>query len=174
GDWTDTAVIMLVIVVNTSVGVAQEIRADRAITALSQLTAPVARVIRDGAQTQVPAADVVVGDLLVLAEGDIIVADATLVESAALLVDESSLTGESVPVDKAAGDPVSSGTVVVRGRGRAAVTAVGAASAGGRIAALMVEGAGLTPLQQRLMGVGRLLAGVTVLLSALVLALGLV
>ncbi|MEV6160204.1 cation-transporting P-type ATPase [Nonomuraea sp. NPDC052129] len=174
GDWTDTAVIMLVVVVNTSVGVAQEIRADRAITALSQLTAPVARVIRDGSQTRIPAAEIVVGDVLVLAEGDIIVADATVVESAALLVDESSLTGESVPVDKAGDDPVSSGTAVVRGRGRAEVTAVGAASASGRIASMMVKGAGLTPLQQRLMGVGRLLAAVTVLLSALVLALGLV
>ncbi|MFI7225807.1 cation-translocating P-type ATPase [Nonomuraea angiospora] len=174
GDWTDTVVIMLVVVVNTSVGVAQEVRADRAITALSQLTAPVARVIRDGSQTEVPAAGVVVGDLLVLAEGDIVVADATVVESAALLVDESSLTGESVPVDKTGGDPVSSGTVVVRGRGRAVITAVGAASASGRIASMMVKGAGLTPLQRRLVGVGRLLAGVAVALSALVLALGLV
>ncbi|MEV0389247.1 cation-transporting P-type ATPase [Nonomuraea sp. NPDC050643] len=174
GDWTDTAVIMLVIVVNTSVGVVQEVRADRAITALSQLTAPVARVIRDGAQTEIPAADVVVGDLLVLAEGDVVVADATVVESAALLVDESSLTGESVPVDKSGDEPLSSGTVVVRGRGRAVVTAVGAASASGRIASMMVKGAGLTPLQRRLMGVGRLLAGVTVLLSTVVLALGLV
>ncbi|WP_240196926.1 cation-translocating P-type ATPase [Nonomuraea lactucae] len=174
GDWTDTAVIMLVIIVNTSVGVVQEVRADRAITALSQLTAPRARVIRDGSQTEIPAADVVVGDLLVLAEGDIIVADATVVESAALLVDESSLTGESVPVDKTDDDPVSSGTIVVRGRGRATVTAVGAASASGRIATMMVKGAGLTPLQRRLVGVGRLLAGVAVALSALVLALGLV
>ncbi|MFI6785934.1 cation-translocating P-type ATPase [Nonomuraea sp. NPDC050383] len=174
GDWTDTVVIMLVIVVNTSVGVVQEVRADRAITALSQLTAPVARAIRDGSQTEVPAADIVVEDLLVLAEGDIVVADATVVESAALLVDESSLTGESVPVDKTGGDPVSSGTVVVRGRGRARVTAVGAASASGRIASMMVEGAGLTPLQRRLVDVGRLLAGVTVALSAVVLALGLV
>ncbi|MGV9384590.1 HAD-IC family P-type ATPase [Nonomuraea sp. NPDC003707] len=174
GDWTDTAVIMLVIVVNTSVGVAQEVRADRGITALSQLTAPVARVIRDGSQTEVPAAGVVVGDLLVVAEGDIVVADATVVESAALLVDESSLTGESVPVDKTGDDPVSSGIVVVRGRGRAVVTAVGAASASGRIASMMVKGAGLTPLQRRLVGVGRLLARVAVALSALVLALGLV
>jgi Ca2+-transporting ATPase len=173
-DWTDTVVITLVIVVNTSVGVAQEVRADRAITALSQLTAPTARVIRDGSQTEVPAADIVVGDLLVPAEGDIIVADATVVESAALLVDESSLTGESVPVDKTVGDPVSSGTVVVRGRGRATVTAVGAASASGRIASMMVKGAGLTPLQRRLVGVGRLLAAVAVALSAVVLALGLV
>ncbi|MEU8326229.1 cation-transporting P-type ATPase [Nonomuraea sp. NPDC048881] len=174
GDWTDAAVIALVIVVNTAVGVTQEVRADRAITALAELATPEARVVRDGHQRQVPAGDVVVGDLLVLAEGDIVPADAELVESAALLVDESALTGESVPVDKDAGAAVSSGTVVARGRGRAVVTAIGAASASGRIASLMVKGAGLTPLQRRLVGVGRLLAGVAVLLSALVLVLGLV
>ncbi|MFB9476681.1 cation-transporting P-type ATPase [Nonomuraea salmonea] len=174
GDWTDAAVIALVIVVNTAVGVAQEVRADRAITALSELATPETRVVRDGHQRQIPAGDVVAGDLLILAEGDIVPADAEVVESAALLVDESALTGESVPVDKGSGAPISSGTVVVRGRGRAAVTATGAASASGRIASLMVKGAGLTPLQRRLVGVGRLLAGVAVLLSALVLALGLV
>ncbi|MDA0632074.1 cation-transporting P-type ATPase [Nonomuraea sp. MCN248] len=173
GDWTDTVVILLVIVVNTSVGVAQEIRADRAITALSQLTAPEARVIRDGSQRQIPAAEIVRGDLLVLAEGDIVVADATVTEAAALLVDESSLTGESAPVDKTGDDPLSSGTVVVRGRGRAVVTATGADSASGRIASMMVRGARLTPLQRRLVGVGRLLAGVAVALSAVVLVLGL-
>ncbi|MGW2218247.1 cation-translocating P-type ATPase [Nonomuraea sp. NPDC001684] len=174
GDWTDAAVIALVIVVNTAVGVTQEVRADRAITALAELATPEARVVRDGHQRQIPAGDVVVGDLLVLAEGDIVPADAEVVESASLLVDESALTGESVPVDKDAGAAVSSGTVVARGRGRAVVTAIGAASASGRIASLMVKGAGLTPLQRRLVGVGRLLAGVAVLLSALVLVLGLV
>ncbi|MET9342101.1 cation-translocating P-type ATPase [Nonomuraea sp. NPDC003804] len=174
GDWSDTTVIMLVIVVNTAVGVSQEIRADRAITALTRLTAPAARVIRDGVEQHVPAADVVVGDLLVLAEGDIVPADARVTQSAALLVDESALTGESVPVEKAREEQVSSGTVVVRGRGRAVAGATGVASATGRIAALMAQGSGLTPLQRRLMGVGRLLAGVTVLLCTLVLALGLV
>ncbi|MEV0831199.1 cation-translocating P-type ATPase [Nonomuraea rubra] len=174
GDWADAAVIMLVIVVNTTVGVVQEIRADRAITALAQLASPEARVVRDGHQQHIPSSDVVVGDLLILAEGDIVPADATVHESAALLIDESALTGESVPVDKGIDAPVSSGTVVVRGRGRAEVTATGAASASGRIASLMVKAAGLTPLQRRLVGVGRLLAGVAVLLSAVVLALGLV
>ncbi|WP_345564747.1 cation-translocating P-type ATPase [Nonomuraea rosea] len=173
GDWTDMAVILLVIVVNTSVGVAQEVRADRAITALSALTAPAARVVRDGTQQEIPAAEVVTGDLLVLAEGDIVPADARLREAAALLVDESALTGESVPVDKASGDEVAAGTVVVRGRGRAEVSATGSASAAGRIAALMVTGSGLTPLQRRLVGVGRLLAGVTVFLCVVVGALGL-
>jgi Ca2+-transporting ATPase len=174
GDWTDMTVILLVIVVNTTVGVAQEVRADRAITALSTLTAPTARVVRDGAEREVPAAEVVRGDVLVLAEGDIVPADARVHEAAALLVDESALTGESVPVDKNPGDEVSAGTVIVRGRGRGEATATGAGSAAGRIAALMVKAPGLTPLQQRLVGVGRLLAGVTVFLCVLVGALGLV
>jgi P-type Ca2+ transporter type 2C len=113
-------------------------------------------VIRDGAQQQIPAADVAVGDLLVLAEGDIVPADAQVTEAAALLVDESTLTGESVPVDKAAGaDLVSSGTVVVRGRGQAVVTATGTASAMGQVAALMTARSSLTPLPWPPGGCGR-------------------
>jgi Ca2+-transporting ATPase len=180
GDWADAAIIALVVVVNTTVGVAQEVKADRAITALSAMAAPEARVLRDGTQRVVPAAEVVVGDLLVLAEGDIVPADAIVAESAALLVDEAALTGESVPVDKTAsdhpdrpGDALSAGTVVVRGRGRAVVTATGTRSAMGRVAALMSTGPTLTPLQRRLVGVGRVLAGVAVVLCAVVLALGL-
>jgi Ca2+-transporting ATPase len=180
GDWTDAAVIALVIVANTAVGVAQEVKADQAITALATMTAPEARVLRDGVQCVIPAADVVVGDVLVLAEGDVVPADATVVDAAALLVDEAALTGESVPVDKSAGldrevpgDVVSAGTVVVRGRGRAVVTATGTASAMGRIAALMATGSGQTPLQRRLVGVGKALAIAAVVLSIVVGVLGL-
>lgn len=177
-DFTDASVILFVIVVNTVVGVVQEVKAERAITALSALTAPDARVVRDGVQHEVPAADLVVGDLLVLAEGDVVAADGRVVESVALLVDESALTGESAPVDKTVGvtgdgNVVSSGTVVVRGRARAVITATGATSAMGRIAAMMVTAPGLTPLQRRLAGVGRMLALFAVGLCAVVLALGL-
>jgi Ca2+-transporting ATPase len=179
GDLADASVIVLVIVVNTTVGVVQEVKAGQAIAALSDLAAPEARVLRDGGQQQIPAAEVVIGDVLVLAEGDIVPADADVVDAAALLVDEAALTGESVPVDKAAagpggrGDVVSAGTVVVRGRGRAVVTATGAASSMGRVAALLGAQPGLTPLQRRLAGVGRVLAVVAVALCAIVLALGL-
>lgn len=174
GDWTDAGVIVLVIVVNTAAGVTQEVKAGQAIAALSELTAPEARVLRDGEQLTLPASEVVPGDLLVLAEGDIVPADADVVDAAALLVDESALTGESVPVDKAAGrHAVSAGTTIVRGRGRAVVTATGAASAMGRIAALMSGRPGLTPLQRRLAGVGRVLAVAAVVLSAVVLVIGL-
>jgi Ca2+-transporting ATPase len=177
GDWTDAGVIVLVLVVNTSVGVAQEVKAGRDIAALSALTAPEARVVRDGEQGLVPAAVVVPGDLLVLAEGDIVPADGEVIEAAALLVDESALTGESVPVGKSPGDgqvpSVSAGTVVVRGRGVAVLTATGPGSAMGRVAALMGGGQGLTPLQRRLAAVGRMLAIAAMVLCALVLATGL-
>jgi P-type Ca2+ transporter type 2C len=179
GDWTDTSVILLVIVANTTAGVLQEVKADRAISALTQLAAPEARVVRDGRQRQIPAAEVVAGDLLVLAEGDVVPADARVTEAAALLVNESALTGESVPVDKAAGAAgdsttvVSAGTVVVRGRGRAIVTATGIASAMGRVAALVTAKPGLTPLQHRMIGVGRALAAAAVVLCGIVLAMGL-
>ena len=179
GDLSDATVIMAVVAANTTVGVVQEIRADRAITALTDLSAPRARVIRDGAEVEVPAADVVPGDLLVLAEGDLVAADGEVVSSAALLVDESSLTGESVPVDKGPGADesqdgrVSAGTVVVRGRGRAVATATGQDSATGHLAALMNVAAPITPLQRRLRRLSRLLAGAALALCLLVAILAL-
>jgi P-type Ca2+ transporter type 2C len=179
GDFTDAAVIAFVVVVNTAVGVTQEVKADRAITALAQLSAPVVRVRRDGAETSVPAADLVPGDVVLLGEGDIVPADCDLLETSSLLVDESALTGESVAVGKAAsqdgmpGDVLSSGTVVVKGRAVAVVTGTGASSALGQIAALMDTRVQPTPLQRRLAELGRTLALVAVALSAVVLALGL-
>lgn len=181
GDLTDAVVIAMVIVVNTTVGVIQEIRADHAVTALAILSAPRARVIRDGHQQEIAAADVVPGDALVLGEGDLVAADAELVESAALLVDESSVTGESVPVDKAvrsigraADDHVAAGTVVVRGRGVATVTATGASSTVGRMAALLDAGPQLTPLQRRLRSLSRVLAIIVAILCVAVAIIGLI
>ncbi|WP_413798423.1 cation-translocating P-type ATPase [Streptomyces iranensis] len=179
GDFPDASVILLVITVNTVAGVVQEVRAERAVAALTALSAPTARVIRDGGECSVPAADVVPGDLVLLGEGDIVPADGEVIDAALLLVDESALTGESVPVEKTAGanrtpSTVSAGTVVVRGRGRVQVTGTGPDSALGRIAALMGTAPGLTPLQRRLARFGRVLAAVTVALCAVVLALGLV
>ena len=102
GDFTDAAVIAFVVVVNTAVGVTQEVRADRAITALAQLSAPMVRVRRDGVETSVPTAELVPGDVVLLGEGDIVPADCDLLEASSLLVDESALTGESIAVGKAA------------------------------------------------------------------------
>ncbi len=179
GDHADAVVIALVIVANTAVGVAQEVRADNAVAALSAMTAPTARVLRGGTEREVASAAVVPGDALVLGEGDVVPADASLAESSALLVDESALTGESVPVDKdaRADDPdaarLQAGTVVVRGRAVATVTATGPHSALGRIAALLHPHPEPTPLQRRLAGLGRVLALVAVGLCLIVFVLGL-
>ncbi len=179
GDLSDAAVILLVITVNTMVGVVQEVRAEQAVMALSAMSAPAARVVRDGEERSIPAAAVVPGDLVLVAEGDIVPADGDVLAATLLLADESSLTGESVPVEKApdsdaSRDRVSAGTVIVRGHGRITVTATGADSALGRIASLMGAAPGLTPLQHRLARFGRILAAVTVALCAVVLAIGLV
>ncbi|MFI8458585.1 cation-translocating P-type ATPase [Kitasatospora sp. NPDC085464] len=176
GDHADAIVIGLVILVNTAVGVTQEIRAANAVAALSALSAPVARVLRDGEEREVAAATVVPGDVLLLAEGDIVPADAELADASALLVDESMLTGESVPVEKdviGAGG-LSAGTTVLRGRAVAVTTATGADSALGRIATSLRPRPQPTPLQRRLAGLGRVLALVTVGLCLVVFALGLV
>ncbi|MED7955063.1 cation-translocating P-type ATPase [Streptomyces sp. BE303] len=175
GDHADAIVIGLVVVVNTTVGVAQEVRADNAVAALSALSAPAARVLRDGREREVAAAAVVPGDVLLLAGGDIVPADAELSEASALLVDEAMLTGESVPVEKevTAEGGLSAGTVVVRGRAMATVTATGPDSALGRIATSLHPRPRATPLQRRLAGLGRVLAAVIVALCAVVFALGL-
>ncbi|MFG2715612.1 HAD-IC family P-type ATPase [Streptomyces goshikiensis] len=174
GDHPDAVIIGLVVVFNTTAGVAQEVRADHAVAALSALSAPHARVLRDGAGREVPAALVVPGDTLLLGEGDIGAADADITEASSLLMDESMLTGESEPVDKTSRGTVSAGTVVVRGRGVAAATATGGASALGRIAVLLDGGHEPTPLQRRLASLGRILAAATLALCILFFALGLV
>ena len=182
GDVKDAVIIGSVVLVNTCVGVVQEVRAGNAVAALSALAAPSARVRRDGMTRTVAAVQLVPGDVVELAEGDVIPADCQLVDAAALLVDEAALTGESVPVAKtvgsgtpagAEGGRLSAGTVVVRGRAVALVSATGAASAMGRIAGLMDTGPTTTPLQRRLAGLGRVLAIVAGALCLLVAVLGL-
>ncbi|HEX6920082.1 MAG TPA: cation-transporting P-type ATPase [Actinomycetes bacterium] len=178
-DWTDFTVIALVVVLNTAVGVAQEVRAERAVAALRRLGSPVARVVRDGRDVVLAAADLVVGDVVRLEAGDIVPADASLLDAFQLQIDESTLTGESVPVDKdaAATDATAellSGTVVTRGRAVAEVMRTGTDSALGRIAALIAEARPRpTPLQQRLAGLGRVLALTALVLSGIVLLSGL-
>ena len=180
GDRVEAAVIAIVVVVNSCVGVTQELRADRAVVALSQLTVPLVRVRRDGIERTVAASTLVRGDIVLLGEGDVVPADAVVIEASSLMVDESMLTGEAVPASKQSPHPdrgsetVSSGTVVVKGRAVVEVTDTGAASALGRIAELMDTRVTATPLQLRLAGLGKVIALVAVALSALVLVVGLV
>ncbi|HEU4425987.1 MAG TPA: HAD-IC family P-type ATPase, partial [Pilimelia sp.] len=173
-DYPDTLVIALVVLVNTAIGVAQEVRADSAIAALDRLAAPTARVVRGGVDLLVPAADVVRGDLVRVEAGDVVPADIMLADAYRLQVDEAALTGESVPVTRVAGDEARAGTVVTTGRGVGTVVRTGAESALGRISALVAATRpGPTPLQRRLVGLSRILGVTAVALSGLVFAVGL-
>jgi P-type Ca2+ transporter type 2C len=174
GDYTDAVIIAVVVVLNSSIGVFQEVRAEQAIAALGRMAAPVAHAFRDGVVAQVPAAEVVPGDVLRLEAGDVVPADADLLEAFALQVDESAMTGESVPVGRAVGEEVLAGTVLTKGRAVAEVTRTGSDSGLGQIAAL-IAGAELrpTPLQQRLRRLSHLLVVAVLALAALVFVLGL-
>ncbi|MDI6912152.1 cation-transporting P-type ATPase [Nocardioides sp.] len=174
GDVADASIIAAVVVLNTTIGVVQEVRAANALAALDRMAAPWATVLRDGELTRVPAPDVVTGDLVRLEAGDVVPADGELVEAAGLQVDESAMTGESVPVIRGPGEELLAGTVLTRGRGFATVTRTGAESGLGRIAAqIAAAGVRPTPLQQRLSRLSRQLVVLTVAVAALVLVLGL-
>ncbi|MGY1731616.1 HAD-IC family P-type ATPase [Geodermatophilus sp. SYSU D01045] len=114
-----------VVVVNSGIGIVQELRAKRTLDRLAVLQTPRARPVRDGAEREVPVAEVVLDDLLVLRAGDQVPVDAVVRSARGLAVDESLLTGEADAVPKEAGDPVLSGSIVVAGSGRAQATAVG-------------------------------------------------
>jgi len=162
--------IFAVVLFNAILGYVQEARAASAVAALRKMAAAHAHVIRDGERRNVPATDVVPGDIIVIEEGDTIPADARLLQVAALQTAESALTGESLPVTKdllpiadevAAGDRhnmVFSGTAVTYGRGTAVVIATGMQTEMGRIAGLLEQTkAETTPLQKELARVGRML-----------------
>jgi cation-transporting P-type ATPase E len=132
GDAQD-ALFLAVIMVNSAIGIFQEVKAKRQLDALALLVAPHATVVRDGAQRSVAVAEVVVEDVVALAAGDQVVADGALVTATDLQLDESILTGEAEPVGRAVGEEVRSGAFVVEGSGAYRVTAVGAESFAARI-----------------------------------------
>ena len=172
-DIPDTVVIMLVVVVNTAIGVTQEIRADRAVAELIRLAAPTARVIRDGTQRVVPAADLVPGDWVLLSAGDIVPADCALHTAHQLTIDESVVTGESLPVSRSAGDEIAAGTVLVTGRAAGSVIRTGEDSTLGRIGSLVAATRPApTPLQRQLARLGRVLGVTVVVLSGVVFLFG--
>ncbi|HEV8166358.1 MAG TPA: cation-translocating P-type ATPase [Actinomycetota bacterium] len=181
----DAIAIGTILVLNALVGFFQEYRAERAILALRSMTAPRARVLRDGHPVVVAAAQVVPGDVLVLEAGDVVAADARVVEAHALSTSEAPLTGESLPVEKNPApapadaplaerhDSVFMGTAVATGTGRAAVTATGMKTELGRIADLLASAQeGPTPLQQRLARVSRTLLFLCMAIVAVVAAIG--
>jgi len=179
----DALVIALVISVNAVLGYAQEAKAESAVAALARMTAVTSSVLRSGRLQRVPSAALVPGDLLVLAEGDAVGADARLLTATSLRVQEASLTGESEAVLKDAAtlrgpaslgdrlDMVFKGTAVVGGSGRALVTATGMATEMGSIADLLeATEEGPTPLQEEVGRIGRVLGIAVVLIAVVVVA----
>jgi len=169
GEVLDAGVIFAIVLACAILGFVQEYRSERAIQALKEMAAPMARVIRDGKEEVVPANEVVPGDVILLATGDRVPADARVIEVANLTTDEASLTGESLPVEKttqplgqeelALGDRtnmVFSATVVTYGRGKAVVTATGMQTEFGKIAGMIQEvEEKRTPLEERLDHIGK-------------------
>ncbi len=186
GHGVETVAIAVIVLFAVLLGFIQEYRAERAIEALRKMAAPTVTVIRAGHEVEIPARELVPGDLMLLHAGDKVAADARLVESVNLQVDEAALTGESVPVDKHVeplrgedlalgdlGNMVFGGTIATYGRGRAVVVATGMKTQFGRIAQMLqtVE-TGKTPLQQNLDKVGRVLAQAALIVVAAIVAVG--
>jgi len=185
GEVVEAVAIGAIVVLNALVGFFQEYRAERAVQALRSMTAPRARVLRDGTSAMIPATDVVLGDALVLEAGDIVPADARLRLADALRINEAPLTGESAPVQKRIApvaanthlaertDCVFMGTSVSAGTGQAEVIATGMGTELGKIAHLLAAvKQEPTPLQRRLESVGRTLLYLCLGIVALVAVLG--
>lgn len=135
--FTEAFSVLAIVLINALLGVVQEYRTEKALDRLKAMSAPTARVFRDGAERLIPSAELVAGDRLLLEEGDRIGADGALVVCNGLACDESMLTGESIPVRKSlSAKAVYMGTLVTAGRGEAVVTATGMRTEMGKIASL--------------------------------------
>jgi P-type Ca2+ transporter type 2C len=171
GDVKDTVVILIIVVLNAVVGFVQEYRAEKAMQALKQMSSPTATVLRNGKQKSIDAAQLVPGDIVQLEAGNMVPADIRLLESYSLRIEEASLTGESVAVEKQPAEltgedlPLGDrnnmaykGTLATYGRGQGVVVATGMNTEIGRIAKLLQEDESQTPLQKRLADFGKKLS----------------
>ena len=185
-EFFEPALILLIVVLNAIIGVMQESKAEKALDALKNMSAPHARVIRDGKESIISAEDLVPGDIIILEAGDFVPADARLIRSVSLKSEESALTGESVPSEKNAnakvkkkapiGDKtnmVFSGCSITYGTALAIVTETGMSTQMGKIAGLLSgEVEGQTPLQQKLSKLGKYLGIVALAACAIIFVIG--
>ena len=183
GDWPDVIIILAVILLNAVIGTVQEIKAQNSLEALKKLSSPESTVIRDGVRMKIKSSDLVIGDIVVLEEGDTIGADLRLIEAVNLKANESSLTGESVPIEKDSeivfsekvgiGDRINMvymSTPVTYGRGKGIVTSTGMKTEIGKIAnALDSEEEEETPLQKSLAKLSKFLGMLTLAIVVVVL-----
>lgn len=187
GESSDAIVILAIVIVNAFLGIYQEGKAEKALDALKKMASPNAKVLRDSKAVVVPANTLIPGDIVLLEAGDIIPADLRLIESSNLKVEEASLTGESVPVEKKANESfdkeVSLGdrhnmaymsTIVTYGRGKGVVVGTGHDSEIGKIATMIQSFEDeTTPLQKKLNQLGKVLGVSTILICVLVFGIGL-
>jgi Ca2+-transporting ATPase len=182
----DAVIILAIVTLNAVLGVVQESKAEKSLEALKKLSAPNAKVLRNARVMSVAARDLVPGDIIYLEAGDFVPADARLIEAANLKVEESALTGESVPVEKNAeliteesiplGDRknmVASSSVITYGRGSAIVVETGMSTEVGKIAGMILtEQDAATPLQEKLSQLGKMLGIVALIICAAIFGLG--
>ncbi|MBP8692329.1 MAG: HAD-IC family P-type ATPase, partial [Sedimentibacter sp.] len=187
GEVSDSIVILAIVVINALLGIYQEGKAEKSVEALQKMSAPNAKVIREGRQMEVPAANVVPGDIVVLETGDIIPADVRLIESSNLKIEEAALTGESVPVEKDAKEIIEgkvgigdrhnmgfSSTIVSYGRGKGLVVATGHNTEIGEIAiTIQSYEEEQTPLQVKLNQLGKVLGTACLAICLIVFGVGL-
>ena len=185
-EFFEPVLILLIVILNAIMGVVQESKAEKALDALNNMSAPHARVIRDGEEKIINAADLVPGDIIVLEAGDFVPADARLIKSVSLKSEESALTGESVPTDKDADKKVKekapigdrsnmvfTGCSITYGTAKAVVVATGMNTEMGKIAGLLSnEEEGATPLQQKLARLGKYLGFVALAACAVIFVVG--
>ena len=189
--FADVIIILVVVLINAVLGVAQESKAEKAIAALQEIAAATSKVLRDGRQVTLHSTELVPGDVILLEAGDAVPADARILESASMKVEEAALTGESVPVSKHTqalelgeekdiplGDRknmVYMGSTVVYGRGRAVVTDTGMATEMGKIAgALTAAKEEQTPLQQKLSQLSKILSLLVLAICGVIFAVDLI
>ena len=186
GEYIEAVIIASIVVLNTIIGIVQEKKAQSSLAALRDMSAPMAHILRNGKEQLVPAKELVVGDIVNLHDGDMVPADMRLLETANLKIQESSLTGESVPVEKDAqailqndcslGDRTNmafSSSIVTYGRGRGVVTAIGMNTEMGAIAGMLDDQTEIeTPLKRKLARVGKVLTIIGIIICILVFAIG--
>lgn len=187
-EWIEPIVIILIVVLNGVLGVVQESKAEAALEALKNMTAPNAKVLRDGTVQHIPSCHLVPGDIVELEAGDFVPADCRLIRSSSLKCDEAALTGESVPADKVVTDEVKddaplgdrfnmvySGCAVSYGNARTVVIGTGMETEMGKIAALLDEEEdGMTPLQIKLAQLGKYLGFLALGICAVIFVIGLI
>ena len=188
GDYIDSIIIIAIVVFNSIMGLIQEQKAEKALEALKTMTAPVVKVRRNGVITTIKGEEVVPGDLIILEAGNYVPADARLINESNLKVEESSLTGETVPVlknsnirlkqDATLGDKINmvfSSTIVVNGHGEAIVTETGMNTQVGKIAKMIItDEAPQTPIQKKLAEVGKSLGIGCIAICILIFLIGIV